>query len=1459
MGADAMADDFATPKPSPTPTPAPARGGGGGGGGVYQVGGVPVEFPYKPYGTQLAFMGRVITTLDRARRQGRSHALLESPTGTGKSLSLLCSALAWQRHYPLRAPPAADPLLHGGGFLPDDTQQQQQATPGVPEKAAKKKNAPTIYYATRTHSQITQVVRELRKTSYRPRMAILASRKHYCVNKNVCMSKTLDEDCKKLLDDKVQGCLEFKNAQKLSRHPSLQTGGCYEVHDIEDLLTVGRQVKGCPYFASQTMAEAAQLVFCPYNYLISPIVRRAMDIDISGSIIILDEAHNIEDIARDAGSVDVDEQSLIILGEELANLATDEAVVSIYQPLHGVIEGLQSWIINRQNNLQNNDFEHGSSFWTGENAMKELHFAGITPEHFPMLQEFATKAVKAASDNESDKAHQTLSGHCAMTLESLFSSLSHFFSRDKDGHHFTYLYDYQLALQRFRQREAFGTSVVGWKPVISLWCLNPAVVFQDIARVTLSVILTSGTLSPMGSFASELGVQFDACMEAPHVIDADSQVFATVLSFGPTTHRLNASYKTADVYSFQDELGASIEEICRIVPGGALVFFPSYKLLDKLKVRWSQTGQWARLNAQKPVFVEPRGSTEELEPVLNGYYNAILGKVPLKKGRGGAKQIVKNRVTKNSSQESAKGGAAFLAVCRGKVSEGIDFSDDNARVVVIVGIPFPNAHDVQVKLKKRYNDSYKSSKNLLSGSEWYCHQAFRALNQAAGRCIRHKFDYGGIILIDERYQEERNLVHISKWLKNSIKHYGSFQATMDGLKNFFQKAEEHIKIKRRDIFSKDKLDADILTGHGDKRKLPGPESNFSNQSALQTNQKVEKEHGSVKVSNTDADILTAHGDKRKLPWPESNFLKQSLLRTNQKVKKEHGSVKASNVNADIVTAHGDKRKLPLPESNFSNQSVLQTNQKVKKEQDSVKVSNIDAVAGVDHKIYGLPYTSPEAWKSSLKSADLAKTKSSPIPRSQTIACQLPPLHKLQYNPEGEADIGGNYEVDVIDLEKCDSMSRYGKLTIFRPSEDRSQEPTLVEGTSAEDPVASPSNHSGVNTSAAMNNDDDQVIDMSASLSTVNRNHSCVSTAAGTPERTANRAYHLDHESPVNKSVNSHYQKRRRLNIPTNCCTETEHSNPLNPSNPVSTSFCHTDCAVSLVPGDLERIDGLCCKSMKISRCENVKRERCPKPVEFSSNKPAGKKLRILCTRCKTPLGLQKDGFLVSSSLSSPSKVYLTYLSRHGLSSIDFTQDLMSSPPAVVNIIVCDASSLNQEILQNSGSEGSAHHPGVWSEKDGCVYKPITCPFCPCENAFATVLGAQVLATDASNLQSLNEVLLFADRLDVKNEPLSEPVSSNQTSAAKPMSPPPVINLEKFAYNQGKKIPLPLSTRSSKVTSNQTGAAKPMSPPPVIDLEKFAYKPLKKDPVPLSTRRLKLRLPTTNNSTRTQLVPKVEEP
>ena len=40
----------------------------------------------------------------------------------------------------------------------------------------------------------------------------------------------------------------------------------------------------------------------------------------------------------------------------------------------------------------------------------------------------------------------------------------------------------------------------------------------------------------------------------------------------------------------------------------------------------------------------------------------------------------------------------------------------------------------------------------LSGEQWYMQQASRAVNQAMGRVIRHRYDYGAIILCDERFK-----------------------------------------------------------------------------------------------------------------------------------------------------------------------------------------------------------------------------------------------------------------------------------------------------------------------------------------------------------------------------------------------------------------------------------------------------------------------------------------------------------------------------------------------------------------------------------------------------------------------------------------------------------------------------------------------------------------------------------
>ena len=63
-------------------------------------------------------------------------------------------------------------------------------------------------------------------------------------------------------------------------------------------------------------------------------------------------------------------------------------------------------------------------------------------------------------------------------------------------------------------------------------------------------------------------------------------------------------------------------------------------------------------------------------------------------------------------------GAIMFAVCRGKISEGLDFSDGAARCVMIIGVPYPLVLDPKTVLKRYYLDRFK--KSGLTGQQWYC-------------------------------------------------------------------------------------------------------------------------------------------------------------------------------------------------------------------------------------------------------------------------------------------------------------------------------------------------------------------------------------------------------------------------------------------------------------------------------------------------------------------------------------------------------------------------------------------------------------------------------------------------------------------------------------------------------------------------------------------------------------------
>ena len=104
---------------------------------VYQT---EVYFPFTPYQQQVDYMSKVIEACQKS-----ANALLESPTGTGKTLCLLTASLAWLKK------------IRESNELDED-------------------EMPRIIYCSRTHSQISQVMNELKHTAYKPKVVLIGSR-----------------------------------------------------------------------------------------------------------------------------------------------------------------------------------------------------------------------------------------------------------------------------------------------------------------------------------------------------------------------------------------------------------------------------------------------------------------------------------------------------------------------------------------------------------------------------------------------------------------------------------------------------------------------------------------------------------------------------------------------------------------------------------------------------------------------------------------------------------------------------------------------------------------------------------------------------------------------------------------------------------------------------------------------------------------------------------------------------------------------------------------------------------------------------------------------------------------------------------------------------------------------------------------------------------------------------------
>ncbi|TSL75307.1 ATP-dependent DNA helicase DDX11 [Bagarius yarrelli] len=113
-----------------------------------------------------------------------------------------------------------------------------------------------------------------------------------------------------------------------------------------------------------------------------------------------------------------------------------------------------------------------------------------------------------------------------------------------------------------------------------------------------------------------------------------------------------------------EETGRVLSNLCNVVPGGVVCFFPSYEYERRILGHWESTGVLQRLTTKKKIFQEPKKASQ-VEQVLSEYSRCIQ---PHLAGRSPGKALIENLCMKAVNQSIGRairhrGDYACIVLC----------------------------------------------------------------------------------------------------------------------------------------------------------------------------------------------------------------------------------------------------------------------------------------------------------------------------------------------------------------------------------------------------------------------------------------------------------------------------------------------------------------------------------------------------------------------------------------------------------------------------------------------------------------------------------------------------------------------------------------------------------------------------------------------------------------------------
>ncbi|KAK7014868.1 helicase ATP-binding domain-containing protein [Favolaschia claudopus] len=738
---------------------------------------VPVEdqnglSPSDGYSSQYAYMCDLKRALDAT-----GHCVLEMPSGTGKTVSLLSLIVSYQQFYATRR---------------------------------------KLIYCSRTVPEIEKALAELKRLmAYRVECADsaedkekernytglgLTSRKNLCIHPEVSKEKkgkVVDARCRDLTNAVTceKGRNEPGSVDLCDWHETLgnmEPGNSVPpgIWTLADVLQYGRDHGTCPYFTVRRMMPFVDVIIYSFHYLLDPKVAEQVSKELSkDAIVVFDEAHNIDNVCIESLSIDLTRpmldaagRSVVKLGDKVEECETFSVSSQCCSPVDTscrikttnssklldeyakLVDGLREPSDDddafMSNPLLPDDLlneavpgnirkaEHFVAFLKRfveylKTRMRVLHVVAETPlsflQHLKDITYIERRPLR----------------FCAERLQSLIRTLElnrldEYSALQKVASFATLVSTYEkgflLILEPF---ETDNASVPN--PVFHFTCLDPSLAIQPVFERFSSVVITSGTISPLDMYPKML--QFTPVVQETYPMTLTRNAFlplvspasvcpikvqyvpVKVITRGSDQVAISSRFEVRNDPAVVRNFGSILVEYSKIVPDGIVAFFPSYLYMESIVAAWNDMGILNEVWKNKLIFVETPDANET-SIALENYRRACDN------GRG----------------------AVLLSVARGKVSEGIDFDHNYGRAVIMFGVPYQYTESRILKARLEYlRDAYR-----IRESEFLGFDAMRNAAQCVGRVLRGKTDWGLMVFADKRFARADKRAKLPRWINQYI-------------------------------------------------------------------------------------------------------------------------------------------------------------------------------------------------------------------------------------------------------------------------------------------------------------------------------------------------------------------------------------------------------------------------------------------------------------------------------------------------------------------------------------------------------------------------------------------------------------------------------------------------------------------------------------------------------------------